>query len=312
MKTTHRIVGIAILAFVLSAFGGAWAAEPSANFHRFKVGEIEVTALSDGTLELSTTLFHDPQGADFTPLLTAKGITPPKLPTSLNVFLIKNGKKFILIDSGAGQVFGPTLGKLPLVLKAAGVLPEQIEAILLTHLHGDHVGGLLDEKGQRLYPNATVYLAQAEHDFYLGKDALSKVPEAQKGTAQTAQKMAAPYIQAGKWKPFAPGALAIDGIVALSAPGHTAGHTVYVVSNKGQKLLVMGDLLHSAAIQFARPEVTVDFDFDQPMARNSRKNLFLAQAAKDQGLIAGSHLPFPGVGRLRGEGTGYVFEPLAP
>lgn len=311
METTRRRLAGGLFLAGFLAFALAAAAESETSMVRFPVGKMEVTALSDGFLELSTSLFHDPQGADFTPLLTAKGITPPKLTTSLNVFLVKSGKKLILIDSGAGTVFGPTLGKLPSALKAAGVSPERIDAILLTHLHGDHVGGLLDDKGQRLYPNATVYLAQAEHDFYLGKDAPATLPEAQKGSAEIARKMAAPYIQAGKWQPFAPGALPIDGITALSAPGHTAGHTVYMVASEGHKLLLMGDLLHSAAIQFARPEVTVDFDFNQDQARRSRKNLFLERASKDKTLVAGAHLPFPGVGTLRAAGVGYVFEPLA-
>lgn len=310
MTAAMRVLGASLLLLLLGV-ATAFAAPPTPNVFRFKVGEVEVTALSDGTIELPSDLFHDPQGADFGPLIKAQGLVAAKMTTSINAYLLKIGKTLILVDCGAAGLFGPTTGYLPKALAAAGVAPEQIDAVLLTHLHGDHVGGLQNAKGERFFPKATVYLSPAEQESTLGKDAVSRLSGRQQENAKQAQRLAAPYVLAKNWQPVGAGPLPFAGLSAVSAPGHTPGHMMVKLESQGQTLLFIGDLLHSAAIQFARPQVTVSFDFDQEQARASRLSVF-AQVAKSGEAIAGAHLPFPGVGRIKAQESGYVFTPLAP
>jgi glyoxylase-like metal-dependent hydrolase (beta-lactamase superfamily II) len=276
-------------------------------YYRLMLGEIEITALFDGSFSM-----------DASKVLTH--ITPPQLDaalalsflkdpieTSVNAFLINTGSKLVLIDTGAGTLFGPTLGNLLSSLKASGYKPEQVDEIYITHMHGDHIGGLLTN-GKPAFPNAVVRAAQQEADFWLSKAHMDAAPEDAKGSYQGAMNMLNPYVSAGKFKPFSGDMELVPGIRAVATPGHTAGHTVYVVESKGQKLVLWGDLMHVAAVQFPDPSVTLLYDTDSVKAAAQRKKIF-ADAAEHGDWVAGAHLSFPGMGHLRAAGPGYTYVP---
>jgi glyoxylase-like metal-dependent hydrolase (beta-lactamase superfamily II) len=300
-----------IAAFLLSTAAQAaapMAKIPTPGFFRMMLGDFEVTALSDGTV----TLPMDKMLSNTTPekvsaALAAAHLATP-VETSVNAFLINTGTKLVLIDSGAGGMFGPTLGRLTANLKASGYQPEQVDEIYISHMHGDHVGGLI-LNGQAVFPNAVVRAAKAEADYWLSKDNLDKAADNAKGGFKNAQAALGPYVAAGRFKPFDGAVELVPGVTAQPSKGHTPGHSSYVVSSKGQKLVLIGDLIHVGAVQFPDPNVTISFDSDSKSAVTERAKQF-ADAAKEGYLLGAAHLSFPGIGYVRASGGGYVWQPV--
>jgi len=279
-------------------------------YYRMMLGDFEVTALNDGTVDLpmDKLLTGAKPGQVLRALQHAYLGTP--LETSVNGYLINTGAKLVLIDTGAATLFGPTLGKLLGHLKAAGYQPEQVDEIYITHLHGDHVGGLLSE-GKPAFPNAVVRIDQREADYWLSEANMAKAPEAAQGGFKGAMMSIKPYQEAGRFKPFEgspQGVELVPGVRAVSTYGHTPGHNVYVAESKGQKLAIWGDLMHVAAVQFPDPSVTIQFDSDSKAARPQREKAY-ADAAKNGYYVGVAHVAFPGIGRLRADGKGYVWVP---
>jgi glyoxylase-like metal-dependent hydrolase (beta-lactamase superfamily II) len=277
-------------------------------YYRMMVGDFEITALSDGTVDLPfDKLLTNIKPAEIDKALSRAYLKAP-VESSTNAFLINTGSKLVLVDTGAGNLFGPTLGKLQANLKAAGYAPEQIDEVYITHLHPDHVGGL-SAGDKPVFPNATLRMAKAEADYWLSADNMKKAPADAQGFFQGAQSMVAPYSKANKLKTFEGDSELIPGIKAIGTPGHTAGHTFYAVESQGQKLMLWGDIMHLAAVQFANPSVTIQFDTDSKAAAVQRKKAY-AEAAKQGYWVAAAHLPFPGIGHVREEGKGYIFFPV--
>nr|5HIF_A Chain A, reconstructed lactonase ancestor, Anc1-MPH [synthetic construct]5HIF_B Chain B, reconstructed lactonase ancestor, Anc1-MPH [synthetic construct]6C2C_A Chain A, dihydrocoumarin hydrolase, AncDHCH1 [Pseudomonas sp.]6C2C_B Chain B, dihydrocoumarin hydrolase, AncDHCH1 [Pseudomonas sp.] len=291
---------------------GSMAAAPQVKtqapgFYRMMLGDFEVTALSDGTVDLPVDkLLNQPPAKTQSAL--AKSFLKAPLETSVNAYLVNTGSKLVLVDTGAAGLFGPTLGKLAANLKAAGYQPEQVDEIYITHMHPDHVGGLMANE-QAAFPNAVVRADQKDADFWLSQANLDKAPDDEKGFFQGAMASLNPYVKAGKFKPFSGNTDLVPGIKALASHGHTPGHTTYVVESKGQKLVLLGDLIHVAAVQFDDPSVTIQFDSDSKAAAAERKKAF-ADAAKGGYLIGAAHLSFPGIGHIRADGKGYRFVPV--
>jgi glyoxylase-like metal-dependent hydrolase (beta-lactamase superfamily II) len=312
-------IGVFAAAAALGRTADVTAAAPmqktqSPGFYRMMVGQIEVTALLDGVIDLDAALLKNVANTELRELLARALVDDPhKIPAPANAYLINTGSKLVLVDTGAGKVFGPRLGHLRENLAAAGYKPEQVDAVLITHLHGDHVGGLLNAAGKPAFPNATVYLAKAEDDYWRSA-AEPEVPEAYKEHLKQARQMArdiaAPYLALGRWKTFEGDDLPIDGIKVVAIPGHTPGHTAYEIESEGKRFIVIGDTVHFAAVQFARPEAAVSFDFDSKQAVATREALF-HRLADGKTLVADMHIAFPGIGRLRSEGkNGYVWVPI--
>jgi glyoxylase-like metal-dependent hydrolase (beta-lactamase superfamily II) len=300
-------VAAAVLAPAVAIAGAPPVKTQAPGYYRMMVGDFEVTALSDGTVALPV----DKLLTQTTPAKVEKALSRAYLKapveTSVNGFLINTGSKLVLIDTGAAGLFGPTLGNLVNNLKASGYQPEQVDEIYITHMHPDHVGGLM--AGDKMaFPNAIVRADKLDADFWLSKSNMEAAPKDAQGFFQGAMASLNPYIAAGKFKPFEGNTELVPGINAMASHGHTAGHTTYFVQSNGQKLALWGDLMHVAAVQFPEPSVTIQFDSDSKAAAVQRKKAF-ADAAKGGYWISAAHLAFPGIGHLRSEGTGYVFVP---
>ena len=306
----HAAVGAASALFMLSA---AHAAAPQVKgqapgYYRVMLGDFEVTALSDGTVALPVDKLLTNTTAAKTVKALARSFLKAPVETSVNGYLVNTGTKLVLIDTGAAGLFGPTLGNLVANLKAAGYQPEQVDEIYITHMHADHVGGLM--AGDKLaFPNATVRADKHDADFWLSQANLDKAPADAKGFFQGAMASMNPYVNAGKFKPFDGDTELMPGVKAVASRGHTAGHSIYVVESQGQKLVLWGDLMHVAAVQFADPSVTIQFDSDSKAAAVQRKRAY-ALAAKEGHLVGSAHIAFPGLGHVRAEGKGYAWVPV--
>lgn len=276
-------------------------------WHRAMVGDFEVTVISDGTVRLPVVQLLRAEAAQTQQALRSNFL-PEQLETSVNTYLVNTGSKLVLIDGGAGSLFGPTLGKMVANMRAAGYRPEQVDEIYITHMHPDHVGGLMAE-GQRTFANATLRIDKRDTDFWLSETNMNAAPEASRGFFRGAMASVNPYAQAGKLKPFEGSQELVPGVKALSAYGHTPGHTTYVIESKGEKLVLWGDLMHVAAVQFPNPAVTIQFDTDSPVAAKARADAY-AEAARSGSMVGAAHLAFPGLGRLQPEGQGYRFVPI--
>jgi len=296
------------LAFATAASAAAPMAKSSApGFFRMMLGDFEVTAISDGTVDLPVDeLLNEPKPE--TQRALARQFLKVPVETSVNAYLVNTGSKLVLIDAGAGGLFGPTLGNLVANIKAAGYQPEQVDEIYITHMHPDHVGGLSTD-GKANFPNAVVRADQHDADFWLSADNLAKADKDSKGFFQGAQASLAPYVQAGKFQAFDGDTDLVPGVRVHASHGHTKGHTTYFVESRGQKLALWGDLMHVAAVQFPKPSVTIKFDTDNKAAAAQRKAAY-ADAAKNGYWVGAAHLAFPGIGHLTAQGNGYAFIPV--
>lgn len=304
----QALVAAALAAAAFTAQAAApMVKTPAPGFYRMMVGDIEVTPISDGTFDLPMDQYMR-EKPELTRAALAKHFLKLPVETSDNAFLINTGSKLVLVDTGAGTRLGPTVGKLVNNLKAAGYRPEQIDEIYITHMHGDHIGGLVSN-GQRVFPNAVVRAGKADADYWLSQANMAKAPADKKDFFKGAMASINPYIQAGKFKPIEADGELVPGVSAMAAHGHTPGHTVYAVESHGQKLVLIGDLIHLAAVQFDNPQVTIAFDSDEKAAYASRKRVF-DEAAKNGWLIGGAHLQFPGLGHLANQGRGYRWVPV--
>jgi glyoxylase-like metal-dependent hydrolase (beta-lactamase superfamily II) len=308
--------GLLLVALALALFvrpdraqaGAPMAKGQAPGWYRMTLGDFEVTALIDGTLALPA----DQILTGTTPAKVKQALDREHLPnqveTSVNAYLINTGSKLVLIDAGTSNLFGPTLGKLVANLKASGYKPEQVDEIYITHMHPDHAGGL-SAGGKALFPKAIVRAAKVEGDYWLNQANMDKAAKPEKDMFQGIMASLQPYVSAGKYKPFEGDVELVPGIHAVASPGHTPGHTFYVVESKGQKLVVWGDVMHVAAVQFANPSVTIQFDHDSKKASAQRKQAYADAAAKGY-YVAIAHVSFPGIGHVIADGKAYRWVPV--
>jgi glyoxylase-like metal-dependent hydrolase (beta-lactamase superfamily II) len=272
------------------------------------LGAFTITALSDGTVpqDLQKVLTNT-NSTEIKQFLDRYFLVNP-VEASINAFLVDTGDKQVLVDTGAGQLFGPGLGgKLQASLKAAGYAPDEIDLILITHIHTDHSGGLV-ENGQLMFPTAIVYAGKADVDLWLNP-ANAERSHLERRFFTEAAKTIKPYLDADKLKLLSGETAILPGITARPTPGHTPGHNFYVVESKGESIEFWGDILHFGSIQFPNPKITVVYDVNSNAAAAQRTKQF-ARAEKSRRLIAAAHLPFPGVGHIRVADQGYTWVPM--
>lgn len=275
-------------------------------YWRMAIGSFEVTALYDGNLRMQPSILHGIDAAAVPRLLEREFVdtNASGVLTSISAYLVNTGEHLVLVDTGSAGNFSNSTGHLVENLRAAGYRPEDVDTILITHMHGDHVGGLLGADGTPAFPKAEVYAAEAEAGFWLaprGNDALENWKD-------MSRKALRPYQAAGKFHTFRPGKVILPGITAMDTHGHTPGHISYLFESGDQGFLAMGDIVHMHAVQFVHPEVSMDYDTDQPTAIVARKALFNMVAEK-RWMIGATHLPFPGLGHIRREGAAFSYVP---
>jgi glyoxylase-like metal-dependent hydrolase (beta-lactamase superfamily II) len=298
---------LAGLAAALPAFAKApMAGSQGLGVHRMKLGEFEVTTLLDGYIDVPpAVLIGDPELLK--QMLANAGLGSSAIRLPVNTFLVNTGEKLVLIDAGGARMLGPTAGRLPQALAQAGIDPAQIDEVFITHMHGDHLHGTVTPEGARMFPNAVLRIARLDVEYWGSPAVEAAAPENQKARFVAAKRAIAAY--GDRLQPFELGAQLTPGITSVAAAGHTPGHSCYMVQSGNARLLLLGDAMHVAPVQFPRPEITVGFDWNQPMARAARKQLF-DLAARENILIGAVHVTFPGIGRLRAVNDGYAFDPL--
>ncbi|WP_321382012.1 MBL fold metallo-hydrolase [Rhizobium sp.] len=276
------------------------------NIVQFTVGHADINAFCDGVLTAPVASLYR-RGSD-QPTPEAFADAPTQL--SINAFLVKADGKLVLIDTGSGQLFGPEHGKLSSYLAQIGHSADEIDDIILTHIHSDHSGGLISD-GAPVFKKATLHIGKTEADFWLSPGA-ADVPNASdrlKGQIGRAHTCIDPYQQQGQVQIFEDEGAILPGFSASLRAGHTPGHVSIRFESNGQVITFVGDIVHGDKLQFADPSITIDFDYDQKTAAISRASAF-KQAAEEGYLIAAAHIPFPGVGYVRNEGGHYRFEAL--
>jgi glyoxylase-like metal-dependent hydrolase (beta-lactamase superfamily II) len=315
MKKRLAVLLAAALA-VLAAIPLALAEPPAAKmtqvpgYFRMALGDFEVTALYDGGVQLPVAILKGASQKDISRALERAFVDPQTgIPTAVNTFLVNTGRNLVLVDTGAGAYFGAKAGHLAENIRAAGYDPAQVDTVLVTHLHSDHVLGLTDKDGKPVFPGAMVRVADIEAAYWLSPETEAKAPAERKKIFPALRAALAPYQASGKFKTFAQGEALLPGVDIKPLYGHTPGHCGFVFASGGQSLLFWGDVIHSHAVQFVRPQVTIEFDTDQKAAMATRKRV-LAEAAKEGFWVAGAHLPFPGIGHVLAEGKGYAWLPV--
>jgi len=292
MKNQIIIIALSIMSSIYVQ------AQTNENIFSMKLGNSKVVLLSEGQRNGSVDILI---GA--TPEITKKYAPDNSFPMAANAFLWQVDGKNILFDTGYGKSLFDNLQSL-------GVKPEDIDAIFITHLHGDHIGGLI-HNGQVAFPKAALYIAQSEYNYWTNDDVMHKLPE----NAQAGFLLAHKVIDAYKDRLhlFEPNAVnppynktLYPGVKALAAYGHTPGHIAYLLESGKDKLLVWGDLTHAMAVQMPHPEIGVTYDSNSKEAIQSRA-IILKYVSAHAIPVAGMHIPYPSIGILKKSGTGYRF-----
>lgn len=272
----------------------------------FTFGKFQITVLYDGNIPVGKNILFNTTPEEMEAML-ARNFIFDEIPSSVNAYLINTGSKLILVDTGAGHTLdflGPILGHLTESLADAGYKPEQIDAVLVTHCHRDHLGGLLDDKDKPVFSNAIVYVPRIDNDFWLNKENESKYHERYLPYFKLTQKTEPIFSAMGKWKTYEHGSNPmpdVPEIKAIGTPGHTPGLSAFEITSEGKKFVIWGDVVHVASLQMSNPAITIIYDLFPDQAAASRLEI-LQYVSSNKALTAGMHLPFPGVGHVRDEG----------
>jgi len=278
--------------------------QPSGLYH-LALGDVVITAVNDGTFQASFDLIAGVERSECERIERAAfRPVPPKM--TMNAFLLQMDGRLMLVDAGCGTSMGPTLGMVCRNLAGMGVMPEDIDTILVTHMHPDHINGLVHEDGEATFPNAELLVNEIELQFFLDPDSPARSPDGEPqdffGGFRRATKPYADRIRTVKEGPVMP------GITAITQPGHTPGQTGWLVESGGDAVLIWGDVVHMPNLQFTAPEAGTILDIDREQAIATRRRT-LDMVATDRLRVAGIHHDFPAFGHVEKRGAGYAFVP---
>lgn len=288
------------------------ATPTNATTYRFTVGDYKATVVSDGTLTFPVGFFVP--NAD--PAAAAAALTNNFLPTDnvlahLNVLYLETDEHKVLIDAGAGNTFGPTVGYLANNLEAAGIAPDTIDTVILTHAHPDHIGGVLDDSGNPVFANASYYISATEWDFWTAPTVEMPNALADADTQATTVAVAQEWLGAiaSRTTRFALGDEIIPGVVSVPSVGHTPGQSSYLIISGDDSLLATGDVFFSDPLNLENPDWEVAFDTEPTQGVATRRQL-LETVTGDRRQLLVPHMPFPGLGHVRAQGDAYGWEPI--
>ncbi len=273
-------------------------------FYRYMHGTFQVTMVSDGPLPLGPPgdAFLGATKDEIGKMLTDNFLSPTNVVLEQNSPVVNTGKNLILFDTGMGtqKMFGPTTGRLLKSLSEAGIRPADIDSIVISHAHIDHIGGMVDAKNKRLFPNAKVYMSQADFDFWTDETDTKKnkdfVAHARKNLLPYRDRIA--FIKDGQ--EFLP------GITAMAAPGHTVGHTIYMITSEGKSACFLGDLTHHQILLVERPRLEFAYDTDPKQSAATRVKV-LTMLAEKKIPVMSYHFPWPGNGYFSKMGDGFRY-----
>ena len=313
------LIGAAAASVAASQLPGlpAMAAAPFRNdlapaWHRFRWGEFEATVISDGYLPLGKPQdsFVGPGAGQIPAMLTNEFLDPNAATLEQNALVLNTGRHLVLFDTGMGEsmgaaskMFGPTTGRLLANMRAAGIQPEQIDYVIATHAHCDHIWALVDADGKRVFPNAQVAINEADAKFWTD-DANKKGPDFMVPFIDGAKKNLGAYRD--RMVMVKDGQEVIPGVTAVFTPGHTVGHTVYMITSQGRTLVNTGDLAHHQILLLRHPMMEFAFDSDPKQSAQTRSRM-LDRLAADKHQVLSYHFPWPGLGHVRREGEGYAW-----
>jgi glyoxylase-like metal-dependent hydrolase (beta-lactamase superfamily II) len=268
-----------------------------------KVGDVELFILKDGQTEFTEETFTGSSSEEINKLLKLNN--RKAIETNFNAFLIKSGERKILIDAGAGVLFGPAAGNLSRALDEVGVRSEEITDVIATHLHPDHIGGMISEDGKAVFSNAGLILTQAEYEFWKNTNNFKGNGDDQKLPLDVLN------IYSNRLSLINGDADIGCGLTALNLPGHTVGHIGIMLSSKGEQFAIVGDIIHAQYLQIYNPNIGVVFDQDAELAKKSRIKM-LDILAKDEVEFSGGHILSPALGYLHKDGAGYSWHQSSP
>ncbi len=289
------------------------AGKQAASFYRYKVGDLEVTVVADGarTIPLPDKLVKNVNKDEVSKALSDAFLDPNKFTILFNPIVVNTGKKLVVIDTGLGpaayaQSKG-AIGQFQTNLGAAGIDPKNVDTVVISHFHGDHINGLLTADNKPVYPNAEVLVPAAEWAFWMSDDNMNKAPDALKDNFKNARRVFGPLgemvAQYQDGKEVAP------GITAVSTPGHTPGHSSHVLSSGSAKTMIQADVTNHPALFVRNPGWHLMFDMNGPQAEATRRKLY-DMCAADKLMIQGFHYPFPAAGHVEKDGAGYRLIPV--
>ncbi|MCQ4161789.1 MBL fold metallo-hydrolase [Roseomonas sp. GC11] len=278
-------------------------------FYRFRLGGRVVTVVNDGFGRRPNPAQGFVRNAE--PAAVEAALRGAFMPTAhldipYTVTVLETPQGLVLFDTGTGGQLGATAGNIPANLRAAGLAPEQVTLIVMTHFHGDHITGLTDAEGKPVFANAEIVVPEPEWAFWMDEGEASRAPEAMKGAFANVRRRFAPY--QARIRRIAPGAEVAPGIRSIATFGHTPGHTSYLLADGDAQVMILGDVTNHPTFNLENPGWHLIFDMDAPMAEATRRRLF-DQVATDRVRCVGYHFPFPANGHVVKEGSGYRLVP---
>jgi glyoxylase-like metal-dependent hydrolase (beta-lactamase superfamily II) len=318
MMDRRHFMGAGVAAATALGFSSVWSQQapailgaptlPEPGFRKMKLGSAQIIALNDGILRrpLGEEFVRNAPLEQVKALLVSQGLPTDYVDIPFTSFLVVMGGSKFLFDTGFADNGLPTTGRLRANLAAAGYKPEDINHVIISHFHGDHINGLRLKDGSLTFPNAKVHVPSTEHAFWMDDARMEAAPPAMKGAFQGARRVFG-GLPADRLVKFEPGAEVAPGIRSTAAFGHTPGMSVFTVQSEGQSFVYVADVTNIPSLFARSPDWAVQFDMDAEMARQTRRRIF-DMLVKEKTLAGGFHFPFPAFGTLEASGNGYQFK----